>query len=687
MKSFFTFLAVSGFALATVFAQNITLKFTGATNGGAHVRIDSVKVQNVSRSWSETVFYPDTVLTFQQTGIVDAQGSTAQISSYPNPFKGTANVAVTMPQSGDATLQVYNLAGQRVAERTMSLQAGKNLFEVHLQMAQVYLLAVTTPQGRSIVKLLNRGAGPENSIIYHANNNVVEKRQSSNPFQSGDVLKITGYTTHNGTVIISREVQQPQTASENFTLFFTLPVAPDAPTVTTTAASSITTTTATSGGNVTSDGGSPVTARGVCWSTSPNPTVSYNRTVDGSGTGTFTSSISGLVAGTTYYVRSYATNAAGTAYGNQITFTTTILPPTVTTTAASGITLATATSGGNVTSDGGSAVTAKGVCWGTSSNPTVSGNHTTDSSGTSSFTSRLTGLTAGTTYYLRAYATNTAGTSYGNQISFTTTAAVFSVSASTHVRFSPGNLQWSAKNGGSTATTHTVAGGGTAAGTWRFAPNQWDTIGNANSNISSSYSGWIDLFGWGTSGYNSKYPYLSSTTTSDYGNNNFDLSGTNYDWGVYNAIYNPKTQTTDAPGTWRTLTASEWDYVINSRSGISFALAKVNGVPGFIIVPDGWSSSIYTLNNTNRATVSFSANVITLAQWTTLENAGCVFLPAAGIRDGYSPTNVGSDGYYWSATSHSGDGAYYMSFSGWVEGNYWFYRYHALSVRLVRTVQ
>ena len=189
------------------------------------------------------------------------------------------------------------------------------------------------------------------------------------------------------------------------------------------------------------------------------------------------------------------------------------------------------------------------------------------------------------------------------------------------------------------------------------------------------------------SGYNSKYPYLSSTTTSDYGNNNFDLSGTNYDWGVYNAIYNPKTQTTDAPGTWRTLTASEWDYVINSRSGISFALAKVNGVPGFIIVPDGWSSSIYTLNNTNRATVSFSANVITLAQWTTLENAGCVFLPAAGIRDGYSPTNVGSDGYYWSATSHSGDGAYYMSFSGWIEGNYWFYRYHALSVRLVRTVQ
>lgn len=90
----------------------------------------------------------------------------------------------------------------------------------------------------------------------------------------------------------------------------------------TTAASAITTTTATSGGNIASDGGTPVTARGVCWSTSPNPTIAGSKTADGTGTGVFTSNITGLVTGTTYYVRSYATNTTGTSYGNQLMFST-----------------------------------------------------------------------------------------------------------------------------------------------------------------------------------------------------------------------------------------------------------------------------------------------------------------------------------------------------------------------------
>jgi len=105
------------------------------------------------------------------------------------------------------------------------------------------------------------------------------------------------------------------------------------PTVTTTAVSSITTTTAESGGNVTNDGGASVTARGVCWSTSENPTISDSKTTDGTGTGEFTSSITGLSPGTTYYVRAYATNSAGTGYGEQRSFTTT---PTYTITATAG---------------------------------------------------------------------------------------------------------------------------------------------------------------------------------------------------------------------------------------------------------------------------------------------------------------------------------------------------------------
>jgi len=201
-------------------------------------------------------------------------------------------------------------------------------------------------------------------------------------------------------------------------------VTPFIPTVTTSAVSNIAASTATAGGNVADDeGGATVTARGVCWSTSQNPTVSDSHTTDGNGTGSFTSNITGLNALTTYYVRAYATNSAGTTYGNQVSFTTPEATPMVTTSAVSNITLdnttINATCGGNVTDEGASAVTARGVCWSTSENPTISNSHTTDGSGLGSFTSSITGLTSGETYYVRAYATNSAGTAYGNQVSLT----------------------------------------------------------------------------------------------------------------------------------------------------------------------------------------------------------------------------------------------------------------------------
>ena len=197
---------------------------------------------------------------------------------------------------------------------------------------------------------------------------------------------------------------------------------PITPTVTTNEVTDITITSAICGGNVTADGGATVTARGVCWSTSQNPTITGSHTTDGSGTGSFTSNITGLNAGTTYYVRAYATNSEGTSYGSRKSFTTTqhYEPPTVTTNNVTGITETTAVCGGNVTADGGATVTARGVCWSTSQNPTISDSHTTDGSGTGSYTSNITGLNAGTTYYVRAYATNSYGTSYGSQKNFTT---------------------------------------------------------------------------------------------------------------------------------------------------------------------------------------------------------------------------------------------------------------------------
>lgn len=194
------------------------------------------------------------------------------------------------------------------------------------------------------------------------------------------------------------------------------------PTLTTISVSGITQTSAVSGGNVTSDGGVEVTARGVCWGISHNPVTGSSETSNGAGTGTFTSSITGLMANTIYNVRAYATNSQGTSYGNEVSFaTSTINVATLTTVDMTSITPTTAISGGDITDDGGGTITARGVCWSTAQNPTTADNKTTDGSGTGDFTSNLTGLNATVSYYVRAYATNSAGTAYGNELNFITT--------------------------------------------------------------------------------------------------------------------------------------------------------------------------------------------------------------------------------------------------------------------------
>lgn len=196
------------------------------------------------------------------------------------------------------------------------------------------------------------------------------------------------------------------------------------PLLTTTVMGSIAQTTAVSGGNITSDNGASIIARGVCWSTSANPTIESDKTEDGTGIGSFTSNLKDLLVGTIYHVRAYAVNNVGTAYGNDISFTTSgATLSVITTTSISSVTLTTAVSGGNITADGGGAIKIRGICWANSVNPTINDNKTIDDSGTGSFTSNLSGLPSGTTIYVRAYATNSAGTSYGNQLSFNTKVA------------------------------------------------------------------------------------------------------------------------------------------------------------------------------------------------------------------------------------------------------------------------
>lgn len=252
---------------------------------------------------------------------------------------------------------------------------------------------------------------------------------------------------------------------------------------------------------------------------------------------------------------------------------------------------------------------------------------------------------------------------------------LFSVSETEQIHFSQGNLQYQA----STAT-------------WRFAENQYNAIGKDNSNISDSYDGWIDLFGWATSGYNNSMPYQTSDRPEDYGIINVEsIAKTNYDWGVFNKISNGGNKA----GIWRLLTSTEWEYILNFRENASklFGVGCVNDVNGLILLPD---SCIIPEGITFQAAVASDSNTdlyrivndFNLEEWELLESVGAVFLPASGARLEKRVMYVGVAGYYWTDTPFEYDSVsvYCMGFdSSRVVWEGLSNRTNGRSVRLVRS--
>ncbi len=273
----------------------------------------------------------------------------------------------------------------------------------------------------------------------------------------------------------------------------------------------------------------------------------------------------------------------------------------------------------------------------------------------------------------------------------------FSVSSTQKVLFSPGNLQYQA-----------------STGTWRFAEHQWESIKDAAGNTTTSgrdtQANWIDLFGWGTSGYNhgatNYQPWQSENDASkyyaygDYSKNLYDGDG-KADWG-YNAISNGGNEENSG---WRTPKNDEWNYLlytrtastVNNKSNARFTMAEINtdgaGVKGLIIFPDlyiGGTPTGVTWGTINAGISTYTNSTqCTTAGWAALEAAGCVFLPVTGYRSVnviYSPER----GMYWSSDSYQSSDkrySYDMKFSteGSIVGSgYSYYRHSGMAVRLVK---
>ena len=407
-------------------------------------------------------------------------------------------------------------------------------------------------------------------------------------------------------------------------------------------------------GCVACDGGQEVMERGICYSLEENPTLEGSHVVSGSGVGQFEYALTGLEANTEYYVRAYAVCTEGVYYGNEKFFWTEILPMEVQTVSVSDVVSTRAKCDGLVLRDGGHDVTERGFCWDVNPHPNIDGLHVKIGSGIDAFSGYISGLQRGVTYYVRAYAINKTGIVYGNDIEFVpddpfmpwpegTLPGLFSVSDDRRVRFSKGNLQYHCYQ-------HE----------WRFAENQWDYVGGEmyseepctmgtvyydgvkcdNVLAGYSYNGWIDLFGWGTSGWNNgnqyykPWNYLANEVFNPYYGpvGNHDLTGeyAHADWGVHNNILDGGSRQ------WRTLTAEEVEYLLDGRTtetGIRYAKAIVAGICGLVLLPDDWNGAAYPFSNPNNGWSSYLSNKISAREWLDLlEPEGAVLLPSVGGR-------------------------------------------------------
>jgi uncharacterized protein (TIGR02145 family) len=659
-------------------------------------------VFNLDQLWEEVLYYPDTILTMGDGVGIDESDilqGLRLMQNVPNPFDGTTEFVLVLPEDNDVTLEIYDLSGKLTISRKFSaLEAGSHLFRATLVSPQTYLLGAITRNGQTTIKMVNEGHGGENSITHVGMVNTKgdisvylkeERGNAAYPFHVGDTMEYTGYTVLlDGSERVSNTVKKSQINNETIALMFNMTL----PNLRTMDVINITSTSAICRSEILDNGGELISTRGICWNTSPNPSISNSHTTSNSGaTGTTYSDImTNLIPNCTYYVRAYATNLLGTNYGEErifntlcndvnvtisgvtsinygqsttlyasgapyylwntgvtqdhitvnptttttysvtgsdsygctgtasVTVTVVSNPPTVTTNNVTTFTATTATCGGNVTNNGGATITERGVCWSTSTNPTLNDSYKAYGSGAGSFSFNISGLADNTTYYVKAYATYSGGTVYGDLKTFTTSSFTCGNSTTDYDGNSYNTVQigqqcWMKEN---LRTTHyadgTVISDGGSSGSW--------TIGHY-------------------------YNYSSSSIV-------LSSRGYLYNWlavmhGAESSSANPSGVQGICPDGWHVPSDAEWtqleDYVgsqsqyccSNSTNFIAKALASNSG----------WSTSSWTCavgnDQTSNNATGFSA-----------VPAGC-FLS--------SFCYVGNCASFWSSTQYSSEAAYSRS--------------------------
>jgi len=381
------------------------------------------------------------------------------------------------------------------------------------------------------------------------------------------------------------------------------------PILSTTEMTEITQTSAFGGGIITFDGGLDVTTRGVCWSVKPNPTIKNDKTIDAGGTGEFTSEIKGLIPDTTYYARAYATNHDGTSYGLQVTFKTKRSTlPVITTSIVTDIAETTATSGGNISFDGGTPITARGVCWSTSTNPTILNSKTVNGVDTGTFISNITNLRASTIYYVRSYATNKVGTNYGNQVSFKFQLTVNDIDGNIYSVVTIGTQRWMVENLKTTKyndgasipliyDSYSWIYASTAGYCWLNNNSNTKNSNGAIYNFYAASNGKLAPIGWHVAtqvDYNTLVTYLggyqiAGSKLKETGNSN---------WFNLNSDATNSSGFTAIPSGYRTITNG--DFMNSNIWGVFWSSTELNGKGGRLILENTSGITDFSYDNKNQ---------------------------------------------------------------------------------------